>query len=77
MALQFFAVHSEALATTHDALQRHASAQRREDQERLRGGQPYSETQRGAHERGRTRGRHHHRKHTRQEGVQHRVVALQ
>ena len=26
MALQFFAVHSEALATTHDALQRHASA---------------------------------------------------
>jgi hypothetical protein len=27
MALQFFAVHSEALATTHDALQRHASAQ--------------------------------------------------
>ena len=25
MALQFFAVHSEALATTHDALQRHAS----------------------------------------------------
>jgi hypothetical protein len=26
MALQFFAVHSEALATTYDALQRHASA---------------------------------------------------
>jgi len=26
MALQFFAVHSEALAATHDALQRHASA---------------------------------------------------
>jgi len=26
MGLQFFAVHSEALATTHDALQRHASA---------------------------------------------------
>ena len=27
MALQFFAVHSEALATTHEALQRHASSQ--------------------------------------------------
>lgn len=27
MALQFFAVHSEALATTHDALQRHASSE--------------------------------------------------
>lgn len=27
MALQFFAVHSDALATTHDALQRHASSE--------------------------------------------------